>query len=148
MLSRSALYALQAALHLAQKSNGPSESAARMADRLGVPSPYLAKVLRQLSLEGILESSRGARGGYRLARPPDTLTVAEVVRAFEEVTTPETCLLGGPCRETHPCAAHLRRLEWNAARERILAETTLSELLPHGSGSAPESRRADGSDTT
>lgn len=136
MLSRSALYALQATLHLAQRADGEPESAARMAHCLGVPFPYLAKVLQQLGAEGILESSRGAHGGYRLAQAPDTLTVARVVHAFEDVTPPQTCLLGGPCLPEEPCAAHLRRLEWNEARQRILAETTLAELLPPRSGDA------------
>lgn len=140
MLSRSGLYALQAALHLAQQPADEPVSAARMAEALGRPPGYLAKVLRQLGRVGILESTRGARGGYRLARPPEELTVAEVVRPFEEVTLPQVCLLGGACDTADPCTAHLRRLEWNAARERILAATTLAELLPAEDGVEPVDR--------
>lgn len=76
MLSRSGIYALQATLHLARESTGEPISAARMADALQLPPDYLAKVLRRLSREGVLSSTRGARGGYRLAVPPEQLTVA------------------------------------------------------------------------
>jgi Rrf2 family iron-sulfur cluster assembly transcriptional regulator len=139
MLSRGGLYALQAALHLAQHSDGESVSAARVAEGLSLPPEYLAKVLRRLAVEGILESTRGARGGYSLAHDPELLTVAQVVHPFEEVTPPNVCLLGGPCHSERPCPAHLRRLEWNAAREKILAATTLADLLPESDdGSEPE----------
>ena len=129
MLSRSSVYALQATLHLAQQPDDESVSAAAMAERLELPPEYLAKVLRRLALEGTLTSTRGAYGGYRLAHPASDLTVARVVEPFEEVEPPKVCLLGGPCHSDRPCTAHLRRLEWNAARLRILENTTLLDLL-------------------
>jgi Rrf2 family protein len=101
-----------------------------MAEALDLPPEYLAKVLRRLATEGLLLSTRGARGGYRLASPAEDLTVAEVVRPFEELAPLKVCLLGGPCHTDRPCAAHLRRVEWNDAREKILAATTLVDLLP------------------
>ncbi len=140
MLSRSGLYALQAALHLARQPGDEPVSAARMAEALELPPGYLAKVLRRLGSEGVLEATRGARGGYRLTRGSDEVTVADVVRAFEEVTLPKVCLLGGCCDPADPCTAHLRRLEWNAARDGILAATTLAELLPSGVGATDVGR--------
>jgi Rrf2 family protein len=129
VLSRSSIYALQAALHLARKEEGVSVSAARLAEELGLPREYLAKVLRRLSREGVLVSSRGVYGGYRLAMSREEMTVERVVRSFEEVDPPRICLLGGHCHTDEPCSAHLRRLEWNEARKRILAATTLDDLL-------------------
>jgi Rrf2 family protein len=129
MLSRSSVYALQATLHLAQMGDEASVSAARMAEALQLPPEYLAKVLRRLSRDGVLSSTRGAYGGYKLAIEPDALTVERVVRPFEEVEPLKVCLLGGLCHTDEPCSAHLRRLEWNEARKRILAATTLADLL-------------------
>lgn len=132
MLSRSGVYALQATLHLARSHPGKPVSASRMAASLEVPSDYLAKVLRELSREGVLTSTRGAHGGYRLAVDPSELTLDRVVRPFDETRTLKRCLLGGPCDTDHPCAAHLQRLEWNAARTRIFEATKLTDLLPEG----------------
>lgn len=129
MLSRSSVYALQVTLHLAQQPDDGAVSAAAMAERLELPREYLAKVLRRLAVEGTLTSTRGAHGGYRLAAAPNELTVARVVEPFEDVAPLKVCLLGGPCHAERPCTAHLRRLEWNRARLRILERTTLADLL-------------------
>jgi len=130
MLSRSSVYALQAVLHLAQQPGNAPVSAASIAAALHVPAGYLAKVLRRLGTEGVLNATRGAHGGYALTDEPCELTVERVVRSFEEVSPPLVCLLGGPCHVDRPCPAHVRRLEWNEARRRILAHTTLCDLLP------------------
>ena len=130
VLSRSGIYALQAVLHLAQRRDEAPISAASMAEALQLPPEYLAKVLRRLGDEGFVSSTRGAHGGYALTVDPCDLTVERVVRPFEEVKPPLVCLLGGPCHSDRPCPAHVRRLEWNEARHRILADTTLCDLLP------------------
>ena len=129
MLSRSGVYALQAALHLAQQAPGASVSASQMAEHLDLPATYLAKVLQRMNQDGILSSRRGVHGGYRLTESPRSLTVERVVSPFEELRAPETCLLGGPCHEDRPCPAHRRRMEWNEARRRLLAQTTIDDLL-------------------
>ena len=130
MLSRSGLYALQAALYLAQQDPSRPVSAARMASELEVPAEYLAKVLSRMKSQGVLSSTRGIRGGYALTRSPDDLTVEDVVHPFEQVRPLKRCLLGGACDTANPCAAHLRRLEWNEARIRIFRATSLRDLLP------------------
>ncbi|HSG07228.1 MAG TPA: Rrf2 family transcriptional regulator [Longimicrobiales bacterium] len=129
MLSQTGLYALQALLHLAEQGDGAQVPAAVMARELGVPGTYLAKVLQRLAREGILDSTRGPRGGYRLSVSPGDLTVAAAVASFQELRAPETCLLGGPCDLTNPCSAHARRTAWNAAAMEILEKTTLADLL-------------------
>ena len=57
--------------------------APRLAEYHGVPSAYLAKHLQALARAGVLETVKGPRGGYRLARPPAEITVLEVVEAIE-----------------------------------------------------------------
>jgi len=148
MLSQTGLYALQALLHLAEQGNGAQVPAAAMAKELSVPGTYLAKVLQRLAREGILESTRGARGGYRLKVQPGDLTVAAAVAPFQELRAPETCLLGGPCDLNNPCSAHARRSAWNTAAMEILEKTTLADLLSGaplgdlGSVATPPSEKA------
>jgi len=129
MLSRSGIYALQATLHLAQQPAGTSVSAAQMALQLSLPGEYLAKVLHRLSRAGILASTRGSRGGYRLTVRPEELSVDQIVAPFDEIKPPKSCLMGGPCNEDNPCPAHQRRLEWNRVRRGLLADTNLTDLL-------------------
>lgn len=141
MLSHGGIYALQAVLYLARWTPEGPVPAARIAQELGVPPEYLAKVLQRLGQEGLLASARGARGGYRLAHAPEAITVERVVHAFEEVEPLTVCLLGGRCSSDDPCSAHLHRLEWNEARLRILASTTLADLLA-GSDGSPDATAA------
>ena len=129
MLSQTGVYALQAVLHLARQGRGESVSAASMAETLEVPANYLAKVLHRLAREGVVASTRGAGGGYRLADPPDTVTVASVVAPFQELRPTRTCLLGGPCDLENPCSAHARRTAWTASALEVLEKTTLADLL-------------------
>lgn len=128
MLSQTGVYALQAVLRLAENGNGRTPASA-LADELGIPRNYLAKVLQRLARAGMLRSARGPRGGYALTSPPALLTVAQVVAPFEDFGTPTSCLLGGPCDPADPCAAHARRSAWTDAALKILNQTTLADLL-------------------
>lgn len=137
MLSQTGLYAVQALLHLATHQNGRQIPAAVMAKELGIPANYLAKVLQRLAREGIVESTRGARGGYRLAGDPETVSVADAVAPFQELRSTERCLLGGTCDPDNPCSAHHRRSAWNAAALDILERTTLADLVSGAPLGAP-----------
>lgn len=129
MLSQTGVYALQAVLHLARQGGGEAVSAASMAEALEIPANYLAKVLHRLAREGVVASTRGAHGGYRLTDPADSVTVASVVAPFQELRPSRTCLLGGPCDLENPCSAHARRTAWTASALDVLEKTTLADLL-------------------
>lgn len=127
MLSQTGIYALQALLHLAERDD--RVPASRVAEELGIPSNYLAKVLQRLGQEGLVDATRGRTGGYRLAVPADGLSVADIIAPFQELSAPRTCLMGGPCDTDHPCSAHRHRVEWNAAIQDLLKSTSLADLL-------------------
>jgi Rrf2 family protein len=133
MLSRTGLYALQATLHLAQQPNGAPVAAQAIARHLVIPPNYLAKVLHRLAREGVLESVRGAHGGYRLARDPLRLSVARVVAPFDEFLPGNKCLMGSrPCDPGAPCPAHECWARWTSTARGMLDETTVAELLGAG----------------
>jgi len=100
-----------------------------MAEALDIPANYLAKVLHRLRREGVLDSTRGSRGGYRLVRDPEEVTVARVVAPFQELRPTRTCLMGGACDLDNPCPAHARRTAWTASALEMLEHTTLADLL-------------------
>lgn len=100
-----------------------------VADVHTIPEQYLIQILLQLKAAGLVESSRGALGGYRLARSPAEISVAEVVAAIEgrgergRKARPETC------RHLSDLLERASAAEWNVlARTSIahLAESTLS----------------------
>ena len=76
-------YALQAILDLAMHHRGVPIKIADIARRQKIPQKFLELILAGLKQGGFVESRRGAEGGYLLARPPETITVGDVVRYME-----------------------------------------------------------------
>src|SRR5512134_11208 len=130
MLSKTSEYALRAVLFLARESRDIPVPAGDIASGLDVPANYLSKILHTLSRAGVVSSERGPGGGYRLARAPDTISLADVVGAFEPISPGSRCLLGrARCRDDQPCAAHAR---WRQVFDPVTAffrETMVAELL-------------------
>lgn len=131
MLSQTSEYALRAVIYLAQAPPGTPVKLEQMAERLGAPRNYLSKTLHQLARAGVLSSGRGPAGGFRLAVPPERLTLADVVAPFEPPTTlARRCLLGpGECSDAHPCVAHTRWKVVAAPMRGFFRETTVADLL-------------------
>lgn len=130
MISQTSMYALQAVLLLAQRGHEEAVPAHLIAEDLGVPSNYLSKTLSRLAREGILDSSRGPNGGYRLTRDPVALSVAHVVRPFQQLTMDGTCLLSGDdCDPDDPCVAHRSWARLTEATVAALEATTVAQLL-------------------
>ncbi len=82
-LSRTVSYALQATLRLAQSQSGAPVPCSRLAAEGKMPERFLLQILRNLVAHGILGSSRGVEGGYRLERPPEEISLLEVIEAIE-----------------------------------------------------------------
>ena len=76
-------YALRAAVELAAAPDGAQVKCERLATSQSIPLRFLENILLQLRHAGIVESRRGADGGYRLARPAAEITLADVIRAID-----------------------------------------------------------------
>jgi len=76
-------YALRAAVELAAAPEGTPVKGERLSASQSIPLRFLENILLQLRHAGIVESRRGAEGGYRLARPPAEITLADVIRAID-----------------------------------------------------------------
>lgn len=91
-LSKKADYALIAMKHLALRTDaGNSSSAREMAETYAIPLELLAKVLQRLVRARLLVSVQGTRGGYRLGRSPQAMTVADVIQAVDGPVTVTAC---------------------------------------------------------
>lgn len=130
MLSQTAEYALRAVLYVAQHGTDRLVQVNEMAEALHIPRNYLSKIVHALVREGVLRSTRGKSGGFRLAAAPERLYVVQVVAPFGGVGEQRHCLLGqAQCRDRNPCAAHAR---WKQVADHVaefFRETTIAELL-------------------
>lgn len=135
-LSEGVEWGLHAVVLLAFTPPESALSAARIAEYHGVPAPYLAKHLQALARAGILEAVSGPRGGYRLARAADEITVLDVLEAIDGDDGAFRCTeirrrgpTARPAREYRlPCGIHAVMLRADAAWRAELARTTAADL--------------------
>ena len=96
----------------------------------GVPEPTVAKVLKALSVAGLVSSQRGARGGYRLVKPLHGISVTDVIIAIDGPIALTACVDGssGDCELQHVCAVKGRWDLVNAAVYQSLSAITLADM--------------------
>ena len=130
ILSGTAQYALRAVVYLAGCSGGPPVRAVELADAVDVPHNYMGKILHQLVRAGILKSVRGKHGGFELDRPPEGITLLQLVSLFDDLGVDNKCLFGRvECGGGDPCPAHEK---WGRVAEQIVdffRNTTVSDVL-------------------
>jgi len=134
---------------LAALPKGSRLSARDLAAFFDLPAEYLAKHLGALSEAGIVDSTRGRSGGQRLARPPEDITLIDIVEAIDGRGSTFRCTeirRQGPCagasyRYPRPCG--IARAMWraDAAWRAELKATTLAEIARVGSAETPPAQR-------
>jgi len=82
-LSRTVAYALQATMQLAADDTNAPVPCSRLAAKGDMPERFLLQVLRSLVNHGVLRSTRGVDGGYKLIRPPEDISLLDVIEAIE-----------------------------------------------------------------
>ncbi len=130
MLSVTTEYALRALTELARVPKGDALLGRELAKTAHIPAKYLSKIMLTLRNAGLVSTTRGMGGGYRLLRGPDAVRLNDVVRIFEGGGSKPTCLLDSTrkCNEQHPCSAHPMFHDVQMAYHRFLRETTLGDL--------------------
>jgi Rrf2 family protein len=131
-ITRQADYAVRAVLHLAR--NGEQRIAtSTIAGEQRIPPSFLAKIISQLSIAGLLHTSRGARGGVTLARDAKDITLLEVVEAIDGPIQLNECVgENGTCSFDDDCP--LRPI-WCDAQEELVSKlkgTNFADMLAKG----------------
>ena len=141
MFSTKAEYGVRVMVELARRSDGEGGQPvplAEIAAHDGLPLAYLEHLVARLRKAGLVDSRRGSRGGYLLARPAAQITMAEVVEALEGSIAPIECISEAAdgsivcARESSPDHVCPTKLLWTRVRFSIvntLRETTLADLL-------------------
>lgn len=129
IFSRTSQYAIQALIYLATQPRGRMVLSREIADSLGVPSAYLAKILQDLSRGRILDSSRGRRGGFILRSGAEKTSLFDVVFLLEGIRVKRECLLGlKECGDDTACPVHRK---WKRVKNEMfgtLGGLTLGHL--------------------
>jgi Rrf2 family cysteine metabolism transcriptional repressor len=141
-LSAREQYGLRAMIELGRRHGQGPVSLGEVAEAQDVSLGYLEQIIPLLKEAGLVESTRGARGGYELARSPREITVGDVVRALEEgFIVPLKCISEaegqGSCAREEICSA---RDVWRKMHEgivEVLDSTTLSDLTEPTEEKAP-----------
>jgi Rrf2 family protein len=104
-----------------------------ISEQQNIPKRFLEQILNDLKSAGILESKRGVAGGYRLRRPPERITLAEVIRHIEGPLAPVSCVSERfyepcSCPDEARCGVRSVMKEVRDAIVRILEQVTLAQL--------------------
>jgi len=139
MFSTKAEYGIRVLVDLARRASDEPVPLGDVAEANGLPLAYLEHLVARLRKAGLVESRRGARGGYLLARPADEITMAEVVEALEGSIAPIDCISQDAdgtlvcSRESHAGGVCPTKLLWTRVQLSIVAtlqDTKLSDLVP------------------
>jgi FeS assembly SUF system regulator len=124
--------------------DGEVTTSPTLAQATGVPEPTVAKVLKALCAAGLVASQRGARGGYRLARPLESIPVATVITAIDGPISLTACVDGatGGCEAQEVCPIRGRWDPVNDAIRTALTRITLDQMAVSCCGAPKESIKA------
>lgn len=129
ILSRTSQYAIQALIYLATQPLGKPVLSREVAEYLGVPTAYLAKIMQSLCKGNLLRSYRGRQGGFCLDEESGKVSLMRVVKLIEGDGFSDDCVLGlKVCSDETACPMHK---QWKPIKARIVAllnEETLDRL--------------------
>jgi Rrf2 family protein len=156
-LTKRADYVVRAAIALARASSrGEFRKTREVSEEMGLPLRYTPQIMNLLVRAGLAEARAGQRGGYRLLRPPERISLLELVETGEGPLRPDRCTLrGGPCRWQDFCPLHSTWEEAGHEFAQILESRSLASiaavdsLLESGGIPAPaDSHRKRGAQPT
>jgi Rrf2 family protein len=130
-ISAKSKYAVRALVELAERTQVRPEHLVRLTDvatARGIPLQFLEQLFAALRRAGIVNSRRGASGGFLLARPPAEITVLEVVEVLDGLVSPAVCTQG-ECQRIEECGPAAVWLEAKEALEQVLRQTTIADLV-------------------
>lgn len=132
LISTRGEYGLRAMLVLAEEYSGGPLPLRVIADREYLSLQYLEHLFRDLRTHGLVKSFRGAKGGYKLAKSPEQITVGDVLWALEGTLAPMDCVAGErevQCKHRDGCSTKFVWEKLKAAMDEVLDTTTLADIL-------------------
>ena len=131
-LSTRGRYGIHAMYDLALNASGGPQSIKAIAEREGIPEAYLEQLIAPLKRAGLVISTRGAQGGYTLARAPEEITVGDVLRALEGGLNLVDCLdEEDACGKSCACASRIVWMKLRDGLNAIVDGITLRDMIQY-----------------
>ncbi|HSR33589.1 MAG TPA: Rrf2 family transcriptional regulator [Anaerolineae bacterium] len=128
-ISRRTDYGVRVILDLATLTESTRASTQEIADRQNIPAPFLAKIISQLSLSGLVTTFRGAGGGVSLARPASEISLLQVIEALDGPVRLNRCLIEpSACPLDEHCPVHHIWAKAQTELTGLLGSTTFDNL--------------------
>lgn len=136
-LSKKGEYALKAVIHLSFNYDKAPVQIQEISKSEKIPEKFLEQILLELKKGGILVSKRGSGGGYALNKPPDKITLAEVIRIIDGPLAPTSCVSEWAhvsCPEERTCSLNGIMLDVRNAITKVLEAITFSDACKRQRG--------------
>jgi len=130
MLSQTAIYALRIIGYVAAQK-GRRVSGSEISTQMKIPRNFLSKISHTLSRSGLLDATRGVNGGFVLARPAASISLADVAALFMNLGDLDRCFLGLDDLDGE-CCMHQEWALLMAHVRKFLATRTVDQILDHG----------------
>ncbi|QAR33564.1 Rrf2 family transcriptional regulator [Geovibrio thiophilus] len=128
-VTRASDYAIRSLIHIAKKPEGTVFMRSELSKACDIPDSFLGKILQNLAKADILSSERGKKGGFRLNRPTQDITVYDIIRAIEGELSLNECIFDDSfCSIVNTCSAHKM---WGSIQDSLLLKLksyTLKQL--------------------
>jgi Rrf2 family protein len=134
-ITRQADYAVRAVYYLTKLGSDSRAATSQIAEEQHIPPSFLAKIISQLSVAGLLHTSRGARGGVSLARDPEEISLLDVVEAIDGPILLNECVAeSGSCTFSDDCP--MRPIWCDAQKDLVsrLDNTNFAAVVNNGQG--------------
>ena len=130
MLSTKGRYGIKAMVDIAHEYGTGRLSVSQLAEKQGVSEAYLEQLIASLKKAGLVTAVRGASGGYTLSRPPEEISVFEVLSALEKTTAIVDCVdvRGTACENACSCSARTLWLKLQNRIDEVLKTTTIKDM--------------------
>ena len=128
-LSTRGRYGIHAMYDLAVRYEGGPQSIKAIAERQDIPEAYLEQLIAVLKKEKLVNSTRGAQGGYVLSRPPSQITVGDVLRALEGGLHLVDCVQEDACGMSCACPSRIVWMKIQAGLDDIVDGITLADMI-------------------
>ena len=129
-ITKQADYALRAMLYLARMQTGQRSATKQIAETQKIPPSFLAKIISQLSIAGLIHTSRGAHGGVVLSKSPSEISLLEVVEAIDGPISLNDCTISPEnCTQADDCPLHGIWVETQQELVAKLKQTTFDKFV-------------------